>query len=159
MNVSRRARALAVLAASASLVAVPLTAVPAGAAQPGKCTKLKTTGTTTIKATLTNCTPTKATGGKGTGTFKSSGKPNGSLNITITWANKKGTTKGNILFKTQATKRKCAAGSTRITITGKVTGGTGVAFKTFKKGQPITGSVCSHPTKGITLEPGTVLKF
>ena len=34
------------------------------------------------------------------------------------------------------------------------------SFKTFKVNQPITGSVCSGPApKGITLEPGTALKF
>ena len=161
MNVSKRARALAVLAASASLVAVPL-AVPAGAVQSVKCTKLttKTVGTT-ITATVSNCTPTAATGGKGSGAFKSSGKPNGSLNVTIKWAAGKGTTKGNIIFKTQPTDGKCVGGAqvTRIKITGKVTGGTGVAVKTIKPNEPITGSVCSHATKGITLEPGTSLKF
>ena len=159
MNISRRARALAVLAASASLVAVPL-AVPAGAAQSAKCTKLatKTVGTT-ITATVSNCTPTAATGGKGTGTFKSSGKPNGSLNITIKWAAGKGTTKTNIKFANQASPGKCAAGATRVKVTGKVTGGTGAALKTFKVNQPVTGSVCNHPTKGITLEPGSALKF
>jgi hypothetical protein len=160
MNVSRRARALAVLAASASLVAVPL-AVPAGAVQSAKCTKLATkTVAGNITATVSQCTPLAATGGKGSGTFKSqTGATAGTLGITIKWANNKGTTKGTIKFATQATKGKCAVGSTRIKITGKVTGGTGTAAKTIKKNEPITGSVCSHPTKGITLEPGTALKF
>jgi hypothetical protein len=160
MSISRRARAFAVLAASASLVAVPL-AAPSSAAVPGKCTKLTTkTVAGKITATLTNCTPVKATGGKGGGTFASSGKPNGSLNITIKWAAGKGTTKANILFKTEKTLRGCPTvkGTTRITITGKVTGGTGVAFKTFKKGQAVNGSVCSGP-KGITLEKGKALTF
>jgi hypothetical protein len=159
MNVSRRARALAVLAASASLVAIPL-AVPAGAAQSAKCTALKTkTVGTKITATVSKCTPTKATGGSGSGTFTSTGAPSGTLNITIKWAGGKGTTKANLKFANQATKGKCAAGATRVKITGKVTGGTGAAAKTIKKNEPLTGSVCNHPTKGITLEPGTVMKF
>jgi hypothetical protein len=163
MNLSRRARALVVLAASASLVAVPMVSEPAGAAPApkGKCTKLttKTVGTK-INATLTGCTPTAATGGKGTGTFTSSGAPSGTLNITIKWAGGKGTTKANIKFKNAASKGKCGAGTTaRTTITGKVTGGTGTAAKTIKKNEPVKGSVCQHPTKGITLEPGTKLTF
>jgi hypothetical protein len=161
MRVSVRARALVIVAATASLLAVPL-ATPATAlvTQPGKCTKLvtKTVGTK-ITATVSNCTPLAATGGKGTGTFTSTGAPSGTLNITLKWALSKGTTKANIKFATQATKGKCPTGTTaRIKITGKVTGGTGVAFKTFKTGQPVTGSVCNRPS-GITLEPGTALKF
>jgi hypothetical protein len=164
MKISRRARALAVLAASASLVAVPLTAVPADAAQSAKCTKLKTTSPKpgVTNAVLTNCTPTKATGGSGSGTFKTKeGATAGTLIVTIKWAGGKGTTKGTIKFKAQATDRKCVGGTkvTRFTITGKVTGGTGAAVKTIKPNEPITGSVCSHTTKGITLEPGTVMKF
>jgi hypothetical protein len=155
---------LTVLAASASLVAVPLVSEPAGAAvaPKGKCAKLQTkTVGTNITATLTKCTPVAATGGKGGGTFKSApaGAPSGTLIITIKWAPGKGTTKANIKFANQANKGKCAVGATRIKITGKVTGGTGTAAKTFKKNEPVTGSVCSHPTKGISLEPGTVLKF
>jgi hypothetical protein len=159
MKVSARARALVVVAASASLLAVPL-AMPASAtAPPGKCTKLATkTVSGTLTATLSNCTPLAATGGKGSGTFKSTTGTSGSLNITIKWASSKGTTKGNIKFANQATRGKCAAGATRIKITGKVTGGTGTAVKTIKVGQPINGSVCSAKS-GITLEPGTSLTF
>src|SRR5689334_9008009 len=155
MKVWIRARALVTVAATASLLAVPL-AMPATAVvtQPGKCTKLatKTVGTK-ITATVSSCTPVPATGGKGTGTFTTTGAPSGTLNITIKWAASKGTTKANIKFANTATKGKCAVGATRIKITGKVTGGTGAAFKTIKKGQPVTASVCSGPApKGITLE-------
>ena len=161
MRVSVRTRALVAVAASASLLAVPL-ALPAGAVtQPGKCTKLVTkTVNNKITATVSNCTPLAATGGKGTGTFTSTGAPSGTLNITIKWANSKGTTKANIKFANQTTRGKCAVGATRIKITGKVTGGTGAAVKVIKAPQPVTGSVCSGPApKGITLEPGTALKF
>jgi hypothetical protein len=161
MKLSGRARALAVVAAGASLFAIPL-AAPASAAvpPPGKCTTLATkTVATKINATLSKCTPLAATGGTGSGTFTSTGAPSGTLNITLKWASSKGTTKTNIKFATQTSKGKCPAGTTaRYKITGKVTGGTGVAFKTFKIGQPVTGSVCSRPS-GFTLEPGTALTF
>ena len=161
MNVSRRARALAVLAASASLVAVPLaTPSSAAVAAKGKCTKLttKTVGGN-ITATLSGCTPAAATGGKGGGTFKSAaGAPSGTLTITIKWTGGKGTTKANIKFATQKTVGKCKGKDvSRITITGKVTGGTGTAAKTIKTGEPVKGSVCSAAS--ITLEPGTALTF
>jgi hypothetical protein len=136
-------------------------ATPAGAAtQPGKCTKLttKTVGSK-INATLAGCTPTAAVGGTGTGTFTSSGAPSGTLNITIKWSAGKGTTKANVKFATQGTKGKCAKNATsRFKITGSVTGGTGTAVKTIKKGQPLNGSVCVS-SKGYSLEPGTALKF
>jgi hypothetical protein len=150
------------LLAAATMLPIGMVATPASAAvpQPGKCTKLvtKTVGTK-ITATLSNCSPVAATGGKGTGAFTSTGAPAGTLNITIKWAAGKGTTKTNIKFANQASRGKCAAGATRVKVTGKVTGGTGAALKTFKVNQPVSGSVCNHPTKGITLEPGSALKF
>jgi hypothetical protein len=163
MKLSARTRALAVLAASSSLLlfAVPL-AAPASAAvpQPGKCTKLTTKVVAgKINATLTGCTPVAATGGKGGGTFTSTGAPAGTLNITIKWAASKGTTKVNLKFANQKTRGKCAVGATRVKLSGQVTGGTGTALKTFKKGQPITGSVCNHPTKGFSIEAGSALRF
>jgi hypothetical protein len=137
-------------------------AAPASAAvtPPGKCTTLKTTTVKSqINATLSNCTPVAATGGKGTGKFTSTGAPSGTLNITIAWAPGKGSTKTNFKFTTAPTKGKCPAGTTtRYKITGKVTGGTGSAVKTFKINQPVAGSVCSRPS-GFTLEPGTGLTF
>jgi hypothetical protein len=162
MKMSVRTRALVIVAASASLLAVPL-AMPASAAtQPGKCTKLTTkTVKTKLTATLTGCTPTTATGGSGTGSFNSTGAKTGTINIAITWATKHGTTKGNIKFgPNKAGLGKCpkVKGESRDTITGKVTGGSGTAFKTIKTGQTITGSVCLG-AKADTLEPGTALKF
>jgi hypothetical protein len=162
MKMSVRTRALVIVAASASLLAVPL-AMPASAvaAPPGKCTKLvtKTVGKK-LTATLSGCTPVAATGGKGGGTFATT--PNakaGTLNITITWATKHGTTKGTVKFATAKTKGKCPkTASSRITLTGKVTGGTGTALKTIKKNQVISGAVCVGKTSE-TLEPGTALKF
>ncbi len=160
MKISVRTRTLVAAAAAVSLLAVPL-AMPASAAtSPGQCKKLatKTVGSK-LTATLSTCTPTAATGGSGGGTFTTSGATTGTLNITITWATKKGTTKGNVKFGPAKGLGKCPAGtSSRVTLTGKVTGGTGTAFKTIKTGQAITGSVCVGKTTD-TLEPGTVLKF
>ena len=161
MKMSARTRALVIVAASASMLAVPL-AMPASAvaAPPGKCTKLATkTVKTKLTATLTGCTPTAATGGAGSGSFTTTGAKTGTINIAITWATKHGTTKGTIHFATATTKGKCAPTATsRVTLTGKVTGGTGAAVKTIKTGQAITGSVCLGKA-GQTLEPGTALKF
>lgn len=162
MKISVRARALVIAAASASLIAVPL-AMPASAAvaPPGKCTKLatKTVGKK-LTATLSNCTPVAATGGKGGGTFASTpGAKSGTLNITITWATKHGTTKGTVHFGPAKGLGKCPkTSSSRVALTGKVTGGTGTALKTIKKGQLISGSVCVGKTSE-TLEPRTALKF
>jgi hypothetical protein len=162
MNISVRTRALVIAAASVSLLAVPL-AMPASAAtQPGACKKLvtKTVGTN-LTASVSSCTPVAATSGAGSGTFKAApkGAKKGSLAITITWAKNHGTTKGTIAFATVATLGKCpkVKGESRDSIKGTVTGGTGTAFKTIKKGQAITGSVCIG--KSDTLEPGTSLKF
>jgi hypothetical protein len=154
---------LVIGAASVSLLVVPL-AVPASAAtQPGACKKLVTkTVAGQITANVSSCTPLAATGGSGTGTFKAApkGATAGSLAIAITWTKNHGTTKGTIHFAKQATLGKCpkVKGEARDKITGTVTGGTGTAFKTIKKGQAITGSVCIGLTSD-TLEPGTSLKF
>ena len=64
---------------------------------------------------------------------------------------------------TQKTLGKCPKGGTKASpyvrdkITGTITGGSGTAFKTIKKGQAVTGSVCS--AKSLSVEPGTTLKF
>src|SRR5438128_1906089 len=156
MKVSIRARSLITVAATAAMLAVPL-ALPAEAVtQPGKCTKLTTkTVQSKVTAYLSGCTPLAATGGKGSGTFTTTGAKSGTLNITIKWASSKGTTKGNVKFGPATGLGKCPVGTTsRVKITGKVTGGSGTAFKTIKTGQPITASVCVAKS-GDTLEPGT----
>ena len=160
MSVSVRARAVVIAAASVSLLAVPLAMPASAAAPPGKCTKLatKTVGSK-LTATLSGCAPAAATGGTGGGTFTTTGAKSGTLNITITWATKHGTTKGNVKFGPAKGLGKCPAGTTtRVALTGKVTGGTGTAFKTIKTGQAITGSVCVG-AKTDSLEPSTALTF
>ena len=143
--------------AAALVLSVGLIAAPAGAAAGPQCGALtsKPSGKSTV-ITVSKCTPAAATGGSGGGTFVSSTSKAGTLNVTVTWATKHGTTKGNIKFTTAKTLGKCGSGTTsRFTITGAVTGGTGTALKTIKVGQKISASVCSG--KSLTLEPKTVL--
>jgi hypothetical protein len=144
------------VAGSAAVLALVLPA-PARAAgnQPGRCTKLaaKPSGTT-IQGTLTGCAPIPATGGKGAVTIKSNGATG---TVTIKWAAGTGTTRAKVTFANQSSPGKCG-GATRVKITGKVTGGAGIALKAFKKGQPVTASACVGPT-AVKLEPGTVVRF
>ena len=139
---------------------MPLAGSASAATQPGKCPKLTTkTVKTVLTATLTGCTPTAATGGKGVGSFKTNPNKSGTFLLNIKWTGT-GTTKATVTFKTEKTLRKCpkATGAARVTLTGKLTGGTGAAVKTLKAGQAINGSVCVGP-KGYSVEPGTALKF
>jgi hypothetical protein len=146
-----------VLLSAAMALSVGMLAVPAGAAAGPQCGTLtsKVSGKSTV-ITVGKCTPATATGGSGGGTFVSSTSKSGTLNVTITWATKHGTTKGNIKFATAKGLGKCKTGTTtRFTITGSITGGTGTAVKTIKAGQKVTASVCSAKT--LSLEPGTAL--
>jgi hypothetical protein len=158
MRFSVRVCTLVTAVAAGAMVAAPL-AVPASAAVAApSCAALATkTANGKITATVSKCTPAAALG-TGTGTFvAATGAKSGSFNITLTWAAKHGTTKGNVKFSTAKTLGKCK-GSSRLAITGTVTGGTGTAFKTVKTGQKITASVCVGTTSD-TLEPGTTLKI
>ena len=161
MKLSFRAGALVVVAASASLLIVPL-AMPASAvSQPAQCKKLttKTVGSK-VTATVSGCTPLAATAGSGSGTVATStGTTAGTLNITIKWAKKHGTTKANIKFGPAVGPGKCPLTSTRLKVTGKVTGGSGTALKYIKKGQPVTASVCLAASGNASAEPGTHFKF
>jgi hypothetical protein len=154
-------RGVAILAASASLLTVPMALPASAAAAVPQCKKLTTkTVKTTVNVTLTTCTPTTATGGKGTGTFKSNPNKSGTFLLAIKWAGGKGTTKATVTFKGATTKGKCPKTSTgRVTLGGSVTGGSGAAVKTIKPKQKIVGSVCSSAKSGYTVEPGTTLKF
>ena len=160
MKLSVLTRAVGVAAVSASMVAMPLAMKASAVTQPGKCTKLTTKQSgSNILATVSGCTPTSATGGKGSGTFKA-GQTSGSLAASLKWATNHGTTKASVKLSPQATRGRCPAGTTRIKVTGSVTGGTGAAGRLFKKGQPVTGSVCANTATGnASLEPGTALKF
>ena len=165
MRISVRTRGVVIAVAALSMVAVPL-AMPASAAQPASCTKLgsKVVGKKTV-TTISSCTPTAATGGSGTTAYSTppKGSKAGSLKLTITWATKHGTSTAVIQFAVQKTLGKCPKGGTKASpytrdkITGSITGGSGTAFKTIKKGQAVTGSVCSAKT--LSVESGTSLKF
>jgi hypothetical protein len=161
MKLSVRARALVVGVASASLLVIPL-ALPSAAATGASCKKASETtkaGVTTFL--VSSCTPLAVTGGSGKGpvTGTKPGQTAGTVNVKVTWVQKKGTTSAKIKFsKNPAGRGKCPVASTRLKITGSVTGGTGVAVKTIKVGQAVTGSVCLKGT-AISLESGTVVKF
>ena len=155
----------AMLSAAAIVASLGVMAAPGGAATAlpqcgGLTTKL--VGKTTT-AVLSKCTPTAATGGSGSGKFTTSSSTTGSLKITITWATKHGTSVGTVAFKPAPggakSLGKCPKGTTtRLMITGTVTGGTAPAVNTIKKNQKISASVCLG-AKSDTLEPGTVMKI
>ena len=162
MRVSIRARACAMAFAAGGLLLVPL-AVPAGAAsQPASCGKLSTkTVGKNIVVTQAQCTPLAATGGSGSGTEAApkSGTNKGKIITTITWVKNHGTTKSTVSFApNKAGPGKCATGTTRLTISGKVISATGTIATIVKVGQLTTGSVCLKGTSA-SLEPGTRLKF
>jgi hypothetical protein len=163
MRVSVRARAFVVMAASASLLAVPLAMPSSAATAAASCKKLSdTTKGSAITFHVASCTPLAATGGSGSGPVSGTkpGQTSGTLNVTVTWATHHGTTKAAVKFAPAAGPGKCPAGTTRLKITGKVTGGSGTAFKTIKTGQPVSASVCTNAKTGATsLEPGTTAKF
>jgi hypothetical protein len=153
----RASMALMLAMGMAFAVASPASAVT----QPGACKKLTTKSGSAgnIVATVSQCTPLAATGGSGSGTFKA-GQTSGTLSATLKWSKSKGTTSAKVKLTPQTTPGKCPTGTSRIKVTGSVTGGTGAAGRTFKKGQPVTGSVCANAkTGGASLEPGTSLKF
>jgi hypothetical protein len=160
MRLSVGARAFAIAAATASLIAVPL-AVPAGAVTGAQCKKVSektVSGKTTFS--VSSCTPLAATGGSGSGPVSGTkpGQTSGTVNVVVTWATHHGTTKAAVHFA-PTTRDRCALGTTRLKITGKVTGGSGTAFKTIKTGQAVSGFVCLGKAAAISIEPGTVIKF
>ena len=67
-----------------------------------------------------------------------------------------------ITFKLQATRRKCPTGTSRVAVTGKVTGGSGAAAKIIKVNEPVRHRCArSHRARTpgkTTLEPGTKFK-
>ena len=79
--------------------------------------------------------------------------------FTLVWKNGKGKTLGLVSYGLAKGNGKCATGTTRIAITGKVTGGSGAAAAIVKKNESIAGMTCAV-TKGAklgssSLEPGT----
>ena len=171
MKLSFRAGVLAVAITSAALVA-PL-AAPSGAALKSSvvCSKLSSTtslnltaSTGTVSSAFLTCTPAGlAAGGTGKVTVPIA-KITGKLTTKITWKGGKGTTTVTEKFTAQKGIGKCPAGTKYLTlITGTTGASTGAAAAIVKKGEPITGSICTKvasSTKYVsTLLPGTKFKM
>jgi hypothetical protein len=113
---------------------------------------------------ILSCTPAALQAGA-VSAFKQPppGTQAGTLQGTYTWKNGKGKTIVLIKFKQQTTRRKCPAGTARVTVTGNVTGGSGAAAKLIKKNEPVTASICAVTTGAnagkTSLEPGTKFKM
>lgn len=167
MKSSVRLRGIACTAAAGLALTVPL-AMPASAAlKPSvSCAKLvsppikggKSTGT------ISSCTPAAlAAGATSAFTPPPAGSQKGSLTGTYTWKNGKGKTIVLVQFALQKTKGKCPTGTTRVSTSGKVTGGSGAAAKIVKVGEPFSASVCAY-TSGTNAgknvnEPGTKVRM
>jgi hypothetical protein len=155
-------RAVVIALAVGSLLAVPLTTAASAATQPASCASITTKVVgTVIHITEAKCLPLSATGGGGTGTTaKGTGKLTGSTINTITWASGHGTTKAAIKFGPAKGNGKCAKGTTRLAITGKIVSSAGKVATVIKANQLVTASVCvNSKTSATTLEPGTVEKL
>jgi hypothetical protein len=126
---------------------------PATAATGVTCTKLTglvNTMNDTAKITLSGCNDTANTGGGG----KTSGSE-GATTGTITWNGGKGTTKLDDIVTTTPTGT-CPSTDLEEMTTGNVSGGTGKAKASIKKGWVNTSYVCYNPSNNkLTLAPGT----
>lgn len=103
-----------------------------------------------VKGKLSGCTDPANTGGKGT--FKST---EGSSTGSVKW-NGTGTTTADNITDTPVTPNTCPSSETELEVTGDITGGTGAAPKSIKKGWTFQAFVCADLTTGaISLAPGT----
>ncbi len=167
MKTSVRLRGIALLAATGLALTLPLaTSASAALPQSATCAKLSSPPLKNGKSTgvLSSCTPAAlAAGATSAFTPPPAGSKKGSLTGTYTWKNGKGTTIVLVTFTLQTIKGKCPAGTTRVSVGGKVTGGSGAAAKIIKKGEPFTSSICattSGAQSGKTVnEPGTKIKM
>jgi len=130
------------------------------------CAKSTSPPSSTGKSTgtLATCTPAAlAAGATNVFTTPPKGTQAGTLKGTYTWKNGKGKTVVLIKFALQKTRGKCPTATTRVKVTGNVTGGSGTAATIIKKNEPVTASVCAYtsgPKSGATtLEPGTKFKM
>jgi hypothetical protein len=137
---------------------------PSGAASKVSCAKqnsgkpagsgdvVKTTGLLSKCTGVAGATTAKTVATVNTKTLKATTK--------TTWAKHKGTTTQKIKYKVEKTLRKCPKGTSRITVTATVTGGTGVVAQGTQKGSVGKSSVCVNGTTSkSTLEPGTKVTF
>ncbi len=147
LRLPTRVAAIAAMLAVSSLGSVALVSGVAGASAP---TVTCTTGTITITGggTLKGCSDTANTGGSGT--IKAVLK---SMTGTITWKGT-GTTTFKYTDKIITPDTKCTPKTDKeIVETATVTGGTGKAVTSIKKGQVATDYICEVGTK-VTLAPG-----
>jgi hypothetical protein len=150
MHRSRAIHFLTVLA-----LAIPATAIawasggPAAAVAAPTCASV--IGPNGVKWTLSKCTDPTHTGSKGTASAKFATGGTGTMKIT--W-NKTGTTTLSFTYSIVPVSL-CPTSEIEVREIGKVTGGTGAALKTIKKGQKTTVTVCQSPKSGVSLVKGT----
>ena len=127
----------------------------ASAASPAtgvSCSKLggSVSSTGAVKGKLSGCTDPANTGGSGT--FKSQ---MGSTTGTVKW-NGTGTTTATGITDTTVSPSTCPSSDTEVEVTGTISGGTGAAAKSIKKGWTFQAFICANPVTGaISLAPGT----
>lgn len=148
LRLPTRVTAIAAVLAFSTLGSVALASGVAGASAP---TVTCTSGTVTITGggTLKGCNDTANTGGSGT--IKASlSKKTG----VITW-NKTGTTTFSYKYVIESKDTKCKPTSDKeIQETSTVTGGTGKAAASIKKGQVAVEYLCEKGSS-VTLAPGS----
>jgi len=170
MKLSTRASTLVLATALGTAGFVLPNVAPAGAALAPSvaCSKLAATTTIsgsngTTKSTWSACTPAALSAGASSSVTVPVSKLAGTLTQKVTWKNGKGTTSVTLTYSPQKTKGSCPANTQyRTKITGKTGASTGAAAKTIKKGEPISGMVCTKSVNGkfvSALYPGTKFKF
>jgi Flp pilus assembly protein TadG len=124
----------------------------AAAASGVSCTKLSANYDKAGNGTVSGCSDAANTGGMGTFPNSSAAGEEG----TITWADGKGSTTIEANSST-VTTNNCPSPSTQteFEVTGAVTGGTGAARRSIKKGWTLQEFVCLKGSGKITLAPGT----
>jgi hypothetical protein len=108
------------------------------------------------KITLSKCSDTANTGGGGTTSGSES-----STTATITWDGGKGTTtEDNVSTTIVSSGATCPSSDIEEETTGDVTGGTGAAKKSIKKGWTVQSFVCYNPNNNkLSLAPGTAFNI
>lgn len=143
-----RVAAITAMVAAGSFGSMALATGVAGATAP---TVTCTTGSITItgSGTISGCSDKANT--DGSGKIKATISPKKG---TITWAGSYGTTTFTYTYVIEKTDTLCTPKTDKeIKETATVTGGTGKAVKSIKKGQVATDYICENGSK-VTLAPG-----
>jgi hypothetical protein len=137
------------------LVLAAAFALPAAAATV-KTACSSVTITTKGTGTLKKCTNLKGTGGSGKLVVNTSKSP---YVATFTW-NKTGKTKAKLTYAPAPAnaKKVCPTDKIEIDVSGTVTGGTGAAIRSIKKGSKVSAKLCYKGTT-LTLAPKTTFKL